>query len=135
MDAISFNVLCNTLSAATDVGLHEWLLAFLRASGLVVVALLFVRAIRRALRSFAPALAAGRRALARRDAHELARARHVAWAHAHDVVRPRAAQIEAARLAWARAKRAARAHTTAWRGAFSDGAGANVFARESFVPA
>ena len=81
MDAISFNVLSNTLSAATDVGLHAWLLAFLRASGLVVLALIFVHTIRRALHAFAPSFAAGRRAVAWAHTHELAwsRARVTPW--------------------------------------------------------
>jgi hypothetical protein len=51
MDTINFTEIFRATSAMTDVGLHKWLLSFLRASGLAVLALLLVRALRRALRT------------------------------------------------------------------------------------
>ena len=51
MDTINFTEIFRATSAMTDVGLHDWVLTFLRASGLAVLALLLVRTARRALRA------------------------------------------------------------------------------------
>jgi hypothetical protein len=78
MDAISLTEIFRATSAATDVGLHEWVATFLRASGLAVLALLLVRALRR----LAGALAVGRRRFVLRRAAVIAHAARARRPHA-----------------------------------------------------
>jgi hypothetical protein len=84
MDAISLTEIFRATSAATDVGLHEWVATFWRASGLAVLALLLVRALRR----FAGALAVGRRRFVMRRAAVIAHAARSRRPHAARARRP-----------------------------------------------
>ncbi len=84
MDAISLTEIFRATSAATDVGLHEWVATFWRASGLAVLALLLVRALRRVV----GALAVGRRRWVIRRAAVVARAARWRRPHAARSRRP-----------------------------------------------
>ena len=108
MDTINFTEIFRATSAMTDVGLHDWVLTFLRASGLAVLALLLVRTVRRALRAMS---VTGRRIVALPRAFvaaHIARPRRQAmasyrrWAARVDAVRDELIGAAAGQAAYAR---------------------------------